>query len=100
MRVIRTDRAPAPVAGAPYSQAIAAGPGETVWVSGQVPVDPNSAYRYSAWVRLSNNNTGVLYFGPRDAVAAVTTGTPDGQPYFVNALARATLVPLRWYLQQ
>ena len=40
MRVIRTDLAPAPVAGAPYSQAIAAAPGETIWVSGQVPVDP------------------------------------------------------------
>ena len=42
MRVIRTDLAPAPVAGAPYSQAIAAGPGEMVWVSGQVPVDPTT----------------------------------------------------------
>lgn len=40
MRVIRTDSAPAPVAGAPYSQAVAARPGEIVWVSGQVPVDP------------------------------------------------------------
>ncbi|MEW6581611.1 MAG: Rid family detoxifying hydrolase [Actinomycetota bacterium] len=40
MRAIRTDTAPAPVAGAPYSQAIAAAPGEVVWVSGQVPVDP------------------------------------------------------------
>lgn len=40
MRTIRTDAAPAPVAGAPYSQAVAARPGELVWVSGQVPVDP------------------------------------------------------------
>lgn len=41
MRVIRTDRAPAPVAGAPYSQAVAAAQvGETVWVSGQLPIDP------------------------------------------------------------
>lgn len=39
-RVIRTEDAPAPVAGAPYSQAIAASAGETVFVSGQVPVDP------------------------------------------------------------
>jgi 2-iminobutanoate/2-iminopropanoate deaminase len=38
-RVIRTEKAPAPVAGAPYSQAIAAIPGEVVWVSGQVPLD-------------------------------------------------------------
>lgn len=37
-RAIRTDEAPAPVAGAPYNQAIAAVGGETVWVSGQVPL--------------------------------------------------------------
>lgn len=40
MRLIRTESAPAPVAGAPYSQAVAAVPGELVFVSGQVPVDP------------------------------------------------------------
>lgn len=39
MRIIRTEAAPAPVAGAPYSQAVAATPGEIVFVSGQVPVD-------------------------------------------------------------
>ena len=40
-RTIRTDAAPAPVAGAPYSQAIGVHPGagEVVWVSGQVPLD-------------------------------------------------------------
>ena len=37
-RVIRTDKAPAPFQGAPYSQAIAHG--ELVFVSGQVGVDP------------------------------------------------------------
>jgi 2-iminobutanoate/2-iminopropanoate deaminase len=40
LRVIRTEAAPAPVAGAPYSQAIAADPGAFLFVSGQVPVDP------------------------------------------------------------
>lgn len=40
MRIVRTESAPAPVAGAPYSQAVAATPGEVIWVSGQVPVDP------------------------------------------------------------
>jgi 2-iminobutanoate/2-iminopropanoate deaminase len=39
-RGIRTDEAPPPVAGAPYRQAVAATPGELVWVSGQVPLDP------------------------------------------------------------
>jgi 2-iminobutanoate/2-iminopropanoate deaminase len=39
LRVIRTEQAPAPVAGAPYSQAIAAAAGQFVFVSGQVPVD-------------------------------------------------------------
>jgi 2-iminobutanoate/2-iminopropanoate deaminase len=42
VRTIRTDAAPAPVAGAPYSQAAAAVPGEIVYVSGQVPVDPTT----------------------------------------------------------
>jgi 2-iminobutanoate/2-iminopropanoate deaminase len=42
MRAIRTDAAPAPVAGAPYSQAVAATPGQMVFVSGQVPVDPET----------------------------------------------------------
>lgn len=40
MRHIRTDSAPAPVAGAPYSQAVAASPGEMVFVSGQLGIDP------------------------------------------------------------
>jgi 2-iminobutanoate/2-iminopropanoate deaminase len=39
VRAIRTEAAPAPVQGAPYSQAIAVPPGEVVYVSGQVPVD-------------------------------------------------------------
>jgi 2-iminobutanoate/2-iminopropanoate deaminase len=36
--VVRTDSAPAPFQGAPYSQAIRVG--ELVFVSGQLPVDP------------------------------------------------------------
>ena len=42
MRTIRTEAAPPPVAGAPYSQAAAAAPGdgEIVWVSGQLGIDP------------------------------------------------------------
>jgi len=42
MRSIRTEAAPAPVAGAPYSQAVAAaaGEGELVFVSGQLGIDP------------------------------------------------------------
>jgi len=36
--VIRTDRAPAPFQGAPYSQGIRFG--DLVWVSGQVAIDP------------------------------------------------------------
>ena len=42
MRSIRTEAAPAPVAGAPYSQAVAATPGEVVFVSGQLGIDPES----------------------------------------------------------
>jgi len=39
LRVIRSEAAPAPVAGAPYSQAIAVPVGALVFASGQVPVD-------------------------------------------------------------
>ena len=39
-RVVRTERAPAPFQGAPYSQAIVWG--DLVFVSGQVPVDPET----------------------------------------------------------
>jgi 2-iminobutanoate/2-iminopropanoate deaminase len=42
VRSIRTEAAPAPVAGAPYSQAVAATPGDVVFVSGQIGVDPES----------------------------------------------------------
>jgi 2-iminobutanoate/2-iminopropanoate deaminase len=38
LRAVRTDAAPAPLAGAPYSQALVAG--ELVFVSGQIPLDP------------------------------------------------------------
>jgi 2-iminobutanoate/2-iminopropanoate deaminase len=30
------------VAGAPYQQAVAAHPGEVLWISGQVPLDPST----------------------------------------------------------
>ncbi|MFN8110961.1 MAG: Rid family detoxifying hydrolase [Thermoleophilia bacterium] len=39
LRPVRTEAAPAPVAGAPYSQAISVPCGRMVFVSGQVPVD-------------------------------------------------------------
>lgn len=52
MRTIRTDKAPAPVQGAPYSQAIAATPGEVVYVSGQVPIDPISGELIEDDIRL------------------------------------------------
>ncbi len=39
-RVVRTERAPAPFQGAPYSQAIAFG--DLVFVSGQVAIDPET----------------------------------------------------------
>lgn len=42
MRRVRTDAAPAPVAGAPYSQAVVAWPGRMVFVSGQLGVDPGT----------------------------------------------------------
>jgi 2-iminobutanoate/2-iminopropanoate deaminase len=42
VRTIRTEHAPAPVAGAPYSQAVATEPGELVFVSGQLGIDPET----------------------------------------------------------
>ena len=52
MRSIRTEAAPAPVAGAPYSQAVAATPGEVVFVSGQLGVDPESGALVDGDVRV------------------------------------------------
>lgn len=44
MRVVRTENAPAPVQGAPYSQAIAAPlSGEIVYLAGQVPLAPGAS---------------------------------------------------------
>jgi 2-iminobutanoate/2-iminopropanoate deaminase len=40
MELLRTEAAPAPVAGAPYSQAVAVPAGRMVFVSGQVALDP------------------------------------------------------------
>lgn len=37
---VRTDAAPAPVIGAPYSQGVVARAGRMVFVSGQLPLDP------------------------------------------------------------
>ncbi len=52
MRIIRTERAPAPVQGAPYSQAVAVTPGEVVYVSGQVPLDPTTGELIEDDIRL------------------------------------------------
>jgi 2-iminobutanoate/2-iminopropanoate deaminase len=52
VRTIRTEAAPAPVAGAPYSQAAAAAPGELVFVSGQLGIDPGTGALAGDDVRL------------------------------------------------
>ncbi len=52
MRLIRTEKAPAPVQGAPYSQAVAATPGEVVYVSGQVAIDPTTGELIEDDIRL------------------------------------------------
>ena len=40
MKFVQTADAPAPVEGAPYSQAIQTGGGALLFISGQVPIDP------------------------------------------------------------
>ena len=52
MRIIRTEKAPAPVQGAPYSQAVAAVPGEVVYVSGQVAIEPTTGQLIEDDIRL------------------------------------------------
>jgi 2-iminobutanoate/2-iminopropanoate deaminase len=42
MRPITSEHAPAPVRGAPYSPAVVAPPGELVFVSGQLGIDPGT----------------------------------------------------------
>ena len=51
MRLIRTEAAPAPVDGAPYSQAVVAEPGEMVFVSGQLGIDPQTGALVGEGVR-------------------------------------------------
>ena len=40
MKLIHTDGAPAPVQGAPYSQAVVTRGGRLLFISGQIPIDP------------------------------------------------------------
>ena len=47
--VVRTEAAPAPFQGAPYSQAIAAG--DLIFVSGQIPLDPQTQQMVQGDVR-------------------------------------------------
>lgn len=76
MRIIRTEAAPAPVAGAPYNQAVAVPPGETLFISGQVPADPATGALVEGDVavqtrRVLDNLLAVLAAagaGPRDVV--------------------------------
>ena len=48
-RVVRTDRAPAPFQGAPYSQAVVWD--DLVFVSGQVPLDPETGQMVEGGIR-------------------------------------------------
>ncbi len=48
-RAVRTERAPAPFQGAPYSQAIIWG--DLVFVSGQVPLDPETGQMVEGGIR-------------------------------------------------
>lgn len=67
----------------------------------QVPIKPYQVIRFSVWVRVTTmgGTPGTLYFGPASggSAAAVTTGTPDSNPYFMT-IARSALVVGRWYL--
>jgi 2-iminobutanoate/2-iminopropanoate deaminase len=47
--VVRTESAPAPFEGAPYSQAIRTG--ELVFVAGQVPIDPSTGVLVAGGIR-------------------------------------------------
>lgn len=71
MRIIRTDAAPAPVAGAPYNQAVAATPGEILFVSGQVPVDPVTGALVEGGVR---EQTAAVLRNLRAVLAAAGAG--------------------------
>lgn len=79
MEMIRTESAPAPVAGAPYSQAVTAGPGEMVFVSGQLGIDPGTGalvgegVREQAMVALRHIATILAAAGARMEDVAKTT---------------------------
>lgn len=48
-RVVRTESAPAPFQGAPYSQAVVYG--DLVFVSGQIPIDPETGEMVEGGIR-------------------------------------------------
>lgn len=77
MRIIRTEAAPAPVAGAPYSQAVAVTPGEVVFVSGQIPVDVATGALVPGDVR---DQTDVVVRN----IAAVLAGAGGGLEHVVK----------------
>ena len=109
MRSIRTEKAPAPVAGAPYSQAVAVRPGEVVYVSGQVPVDPTTGQLIDDDIRLQTalvlrNMAAILAAAGSalDQVVKTTVYLQDfddfgamnevyGQAFAEHAPARATI---------
>lgn len=73
MRTIHTDGAPAPVAGAPYSQAVAApASGEIVYLAGQVPLAPGESEIGA--VGIANQTRQVM--SNLFAVLAAAGGTP------------------------
>ena len=92
-RIIRTEDAPAPVAGAPYSQAVAVAAGELLFVSGQVPLTPGGELvpgGVAGQTRqcLANIDAIILAHGydcdvslvPGDTMATFTTMDVEGKP--------------------
>ena len=84
MRTIRTESAPAPVQGAPYSQAAAAAPGdgEVVWVSGQLGIDPGDGTKDGFDVELL---AAVAVAAPVPVIASGGAGT---LAHFADAVVR------------
>lgn len=98
-RTVHTDEAPAPVAGAPYRQAVVATPGPTVFISGQVPVDPATGALVADDItaqtrRALQNLLAVLSAAggaPRDLVKTTIFMTDLGEFPTVNEIYREVL---------
>ncbi len=75
----------------------AASDGDGGWDYGNIPVDPNKAYRSSVWIKKDNTGSGSVYLGCSGSNTLNLNGTANTNPYFFS-FGSSNLISGRWYL--